>query len=105
MEYVVLKLSGKQYKVSKGEEIVTDKLIGKKDQELIFEDTLLFVSNGKVRIGKPVLSDVKVKAKILDQKRGAKIRVSKFKAKVRYRRVMGFRPSQTRLQIIDIKQG
>ncbi|MBI2028528.1 MAG: 50S ribosomal protein L21 [Candidatus Levybacteria bacterium] len=105
MEYVVLKLGGRQYRVSKGDILEIDKMEGKKGQEFTLSNALLFVSNGKVHVGKPALSNVKVKAKILDQKKGEKIRVAKFKAKVRYRRVMGFRPSLTQLQIVDIKEG
>lgn len=104
MEYAIIKFAGRQYRVSKGDILEIDKLDAKKDQELAFSDILLFVSGDNVQIGKPKLSNIKVKAKILDQKLGAKIRVAKFKAKVRYRRVMGFRPSLTRLQITDISQ-
>ncbi len=105
MEYAVLKLGGKQYRVSKGDILVVDKIDGKKDQEVTFNEALLYVSNGKADIGKPFLENIRVKAKILEQKKGDKIRVSKFKAKARYRRVLGFRPHLTQLQIVDIKQG
>lgn len=102
MEYVVIRSGGKQYKVSKGSIIEVDKLLLEKDKETVFDDILLHVNNGKVRVGDPKVLDVKVKAKVLDQIKGEKIRVAKFKAKVRYRRVMGFRPSLTRLRIEDI---
>lgn len=103
MEYVVFRTGGKQYKVSKGEIIEVDKLPNAKDNEVIFSDILLWVSNGKSKIGTPMVEGVKVKALVLDQIKGEKIRVAKFKAKVRYRRVMGFRPRLTRLQIASIE--
>lgn len=101
MDYAVFRSGGKQYKVSKGDIIEVDRLnvVGK---EIIFDDVLLWVSNNETKIGTPKLK-VKIKAKVLGQIKGDKIRVAKFKAKVRYRRVMGFRPSLTRLQIEDIK--
>lgn len=102
MEYAVLKIGGKQYKVSKGDVIEVDKLSIEKGKEITIDEVLLFVSDGIVEAGTPKVSNVKVKAKVLDQILGAKIRVAKFKAKVRYRRVMGFRPKLTRLQIEDI---
>lgn len=103
MKYAVLRLGGKQYKVCEGDVIEVDKLPFPKDQEVTFNDVLLWVSDGQVKIGMPYLSDVKIKAKILDQKKGEKIRVAKFKAKVRYRRVLGFRPRLTMLQIKTIE--
>lgn len=101
MNYAVFRSGGKQYKVSKGSIIEVDRLnvVGK---EIIFDDVLLWVSNNETKIGTPKLK-VKIKAKVLGQIKGDKIRVAKFKAKVRYRRVMGFRPYLTRLQIEDIK--
>lgn len=103
MRYIVFKTGGKQYKVSEGDIIEVDKLPLSKDQEAIFEDVLLWVWDGKIKIGTPIVSDVKVKGRILDHKKGKKIRVTKFKAKVRYRRVMGFRPQLTRVQIEKIE--
>ena len=105
MEYVVFKTGGKQYRVKPGDILEVDKLPLEKDAVTTFEEVLLWVSDGVVKIGEPILSDVKVKAKVLEQKKGEKIRVAKFKSKVRYRRVMGFRPLLTRIQIEKIELG
>ena len=105
MEYAVIKTGGKQYKVSAGSIIEIDRLNSQKDKEVILENVLLWVSDGKVKIGNPFLSGIKVKAKVIDHIKGDKIRVAKFKAKARYRRVMGFRPHITRLEIKSIKDG
>jgi len=102
MDYAVFRSGGKQYKVSKGSIIEVDKLPMQKDKEAVFDDVLLYVNDGEVRVGTPKALGVKVKAKVLDQIKGEKIRVAKFKAKVRYRRVMGFRPQLTRLEITNI---
>lgn len=102
MEYVVIRSGGKQYKVSKGDIIEVDKLNVLGDKEIIFDDVLLWVSNNDTKIGTPKLK-VKIKAKVLGQIKGDKIRVAKFKAKVRYRRVMGFRPRLTILKIDSIE--
>lgn len=105
MEYAVLRSGGKQYKVSKGSIIEVDKLPLLKDKETVFDDVLLYVCNNDVRVGTPKVLGVKVKVKVLEQIKGKKIRIAKFKAKVRYRRVMGFRPQLTRLEIISIESG
>lgn len=101
MEYAILKIGGKQYKVSKGAILEVDKLESE-SKEVVLSDVLLLASEGKIRIGKPVLSDVKVKATLLENIKGDKVRVAKFKAKAKYRRVMGFRPQISRLEIKDI---
>lgn len=98
----MIRLGGKQYRISKGDLLEVDRQSVEKNGSVALDDVLLFVSDGKVKIGNPRVSDVKVKALVLEQKKGKKIRVAKFKAKVRYRRVMGFRPFLTRLQITDI---
>lgn len=101
MEYAVIKTGGKQYKVSQGTVLDVDKL-DNENKNLIFTDVLLFVGDGQIKIGKPSLNDVQVKAEILDNFKGEKIRVAKFKAKARYRRVSGFRAQLSRLQINEI---
>ncbi len=102
MKYAVIKTGGKQYKVSEGDVIEVDRLEGKENDKVIFNEVLLLVSEGKVKIGKPIISGEKVEGKLLAQTRGDKIRVSKFKSKVRYRRVTGFRASLSKIQIEKI---
>ncbi len=123
MEYAVIRTGGKQYRVSPGDILEIDKLPVKKDETVVFDDVLLWVSGDpsaglrlrgrsdsrssgqagrQVKIGMPVVGNVKVKAKVLEQKKGEKIRVAKFKSKVRYRRVMGFRSLLTKIKIEKI---
>lgn len=104
MKYAVIKTGGKQYRVSEGESFEVDKLPFDKNKDVIFEEVLLLADDKEVKIGKPFIKGAKVKGVILDQKKGEKIRVSKFKSKVRYRRVMGFRPqiSVVRIEKIEI---
>lgn len=101
MKYAVVKTGGKQYKVSEGDILEVDKLnnIGK---TVSFDSVLLVVDNGKVEIGSPTVSGVSVNAAIIGDTKGKKIRVSKFKAKARYRRVTGYRHSFTQVKIETI---
>lgn len=105
MEYAVIKTGGKQYRVKRGDIIEVDKLSLAKDSSYTFEDVLLWVGDGTVKIGMPIISDVNVTAKVLEQKKGEKIEIYKFKAKARYRRHTGFRARLTRLQIEKIESG
>lgn len=103
MEYAIIKASGRQYKVSPGEEIVVDNLLLEKDKEVFFDKVYLWVSSENVKIGKPTIGGVTVKAKVVDNIKGDKVKVAKFKSKVRYRRTIGFRPLRTILRIEKIE--
>ena len=102
MNYAVIKTGGKQYKVSVGDIIEIDKISVKDDGKVIFEDVLLLATDSGVKIGQPTIAGEKVEGKLLEHLKGDKIRVSKFKSKVRYRRVTGFRASLTKVQIEKI---
>lgn len=104
MNYAVIKTGGKQYRVSAGDVLEIDRLSTDGDT-VVFDDVLLLVSDSGIKIGKPRLVDVKVKAKILEQTKGEKIRVSKFKAKARYRRTIGFRAHLSKVMIEKIDTG
>ena len=99
MKYAIVKTGGKQYKVSEGDIIDVERLKVEKNEKVIFDNVLLLVSDSSVKIGKPFLAGEKVEGKLVDNFKGEKIRVAKFKAKARYRRVTGFRASISRVQI------
>lgn len=102
MKYAVLKTGGKQYRVSEGQVLEVEKLNKKPKERVDFSEVLLLVNEGDRQIGKPQVEGVKVEAEVLEQIKGPKIRVAKFKAKVRYRRVRGHRQSLTRVKIEKI---
>lgn len=98
-KYTVIRIKGKQHMVKEGDILFVDKL----DNKNVAYDVLLFVEGDKVLVGKPVLKEVKVKFKLLDQVvKGDKVYVAKYKAKSRYRKKIGFRPQFTKLLIEKI---
>lgn len=99
MKYAVIKLKGHQYRVEEGQEIVVDRLNEAEGKELEIPEILLLVDESQVEIGQPLVKKTKIKAKVLAQLKGEKIRVVRFRAKSRHRRVTGFRPSLTKIQI------
>lgn len=87
--------------VKEKDEIVVEKIeanAGRLEIEKLaeFEDEKM-----TLQLGTPVLQE-KVAAEIVDQLKGDKIRVAKFHAKVRYRKVMGFRKKLTKIKVIKI---
>lgn len=103
MKYAVLKSGGKQYKVKEGDTIIVDKVNSDKNKEVAFENVLLLVSDSGVKLGNPTVSGLEVKGKIVEDFKGEKVRVAKFKSKVRYRRVIGFRPMLSKVKIEKIE--
>lgn len=99
MKYAVIKTGGKQYKVSEGDILEVERLKAEKDQKVSFDNVLLLVSDSSVKIGKPFIAGEKVEGKLIDNIKGEKVRVAKFKSKVRFRRVTGFRASISKVLI------
>ncbi len=99
MKYAIIQTGGKQYKVSDGDVIEVERLTTEKDQIVSFKEVLLYTDDGVAKVGTPFVDGISVGATVVDQFRGDKIRVSKFKAKARYRRVTGHRQNLTRLKI------
>ncbi|MCX6785310.1 MAG: 50S ribosomal protein L21 [Candidatus Komeilibacteria bacterium] len=102
MKLAVIKTGGKQYQVSEGDKLKIEKIIKAEVGSTIDFDEVLLVADGeKVEIGKPTLN-VKVTAKVLAQGKSDKVRVVKYKPKVRYHKVFGHRQAFTEVQIEHI---
>lgn len=98
LKYAALRISGKQYLASEGDEILVEGF----DLKDIKIEVLLFVEGEKVQIGRPLLDKINVKYKVLEEIKGEKVDVVKYKSKSRYRRHMGFRPQYTKILIEKI---
>jgi large subunit ribosomal protein L21 len=101
MEYAIIETGGKQYKVTPGMILEVDRLSEKNDS-ILFEKVLLHVNGEELNIGKPYISGFAVSAKVLEEVKGDKIRVARFLAKSRHRKVTGFRANLTKIEIKEI---
>lgn len=102
MKFAVIQTGGKQYVVKADDEIIVDNLNLALDEEVVFE-TLAEGDDEKndITVGKPFLTK-KVKGKVLENVKGDKIRVARFKSKVRSRKVRGFRAQLTKVKIVSL---
>jgi len=97
-----IETGGKQYNVKEGDKISVERLEGEIDQKVFF-DRVLLVDNGKeIKIGTPYLEGVKVEGRIMNQFRGKKVNILKYKAKKRYRKKQGHRQNLTEISISKI---
>lgn len=101
MKYAIVDIKGKQYRVEEGKTLRVDLLTADK-KTLALDKVLLYVEGDDVKIGDPTVKGASVKAIILDNVRGDKLRVARFKAKSRYRKTKGHRQSYTPLKITSI---
>ncbi len=88
--------------VSPQDKVEIEKLDAQAGDTVTFDKVLLSADGEKVNVGKPYISGAKVTGKVLEQKKGDKIVVFKYRAKSRYRRKQGHRQLQTVVQIESI---
>ena len=100
--YAVIKTGGKQYRVAKGDKIFVEKLPGNVGDAVSFDQVLL-VGGESLKLGKPTVSGAKVEGKILEQGRGEKVIIFKFRRRKNYVRRNGHRQDLTAVKIADIQ--
>ena len=98
--YAVIESGGKQYKVEEGTKLLVDRLDAKDGDKISLRPVLF--RDGDVIVGKD-LAKVKVEAKVVENLRGKKIKVFKYKAKKGYRKRAGHRSELTRLEVTSLK--
>ena len=98
MKYAVIRSGGKQYKVSEGQTLTIEKLDVEKNKPVEFDEVLLLAEDSKAKIGQPTLP-AKVDGRVIDQIKGKKIDVFKYKAKTGYHRKIGHRQQLTKVLI------
>lgn len=103
--YAVIKAGGHQYRAAVGDELVVERLPYEVGTQVEIEEVYLLADDEGVTVGKPVVPGAKVKATILEEFRGPKIRIFKYKPKERYRRRMGHRQTYMRLRVDEIVKG
>ncbi|HRE46894.1 MAG TPA: 50S ribosomal protein L21 [Aggregatilineales bacterium] len=102
--YAIVKIGGgKQYRVEPGKTIDVEKLPHEAGTALDLGEVLLVVTDGgEVRIGQPTVSGAVVKATVVEDYRGDKVLIWKYRPGLRYRRRRGHRQTYTRLRIESV---
>ena len=100
--YAVIATGGKQYRVQPGDTIEVEKLAGDDDGAIELTPILFVGDDGAVTSGRDDLSGITVKATVVEQVKGPKLTVFKYKNKTGYRRRNGHRQPLTRIRVDDI---
>jgi large subunit ribosomal protein L21 len=95
----VITSGGKQYLV-KPDQILDLELVG--DVKNLEFEPLMVIDGDKVSVGAPVVKGAKVTAEIIGEVKGDKLKIMRFKAKKRVKRLTGHRQHYTQVKIAKI---
>ena len=99
--YAVVRVGGKQERVEPGDVIEVEFMKADPGDSVELDPIVVFDDAGKAHVGKD-LSKARVKAKLLGDKKGDKVRVFKYRNKTGYRRQAGHRQLLTLLEIEEV---
>lgn len=99
MKYAIIEDGGKQYRAVEGATIEVDRYNAEPGEQIDLDRVLLFADGEEVVIGTPLIEGAKIEATVLEQIKGPKVIVFKYKPKERYRVKKGHRQQYTRLKV------
>lgn len=102
MVYAVVRAGGRQEKVEVGSIITVNRVAGDAKGKLELP-AVLHVDGDTVTTDADKLAKVKVTAEVIDDLRGPKIIIQRYKNKTGYKRRQGHRQELTRLKVTGIK--
>lgn len=98
--YAIIATGGKQYKVSEGDIIKVEKLAAEAGETVTFDDVVA-ISGDSLLVGADVEKS-SVTATVMEQGRGKKVIVYKYKRKSGYHKKNGHRQAYTQVKIDKI---
>ncbi len=100
--YAVIETGGKQYRVQEGDEISVEKLGAEAGEEVVFDKVLVAGEGADVKIGAPYVEGASVKSTVVENGKGQKVIIYKYKSKKDYRKKQGHRQPYTTVKIDSI---
>ncbi len=101
--YAVVKTGGKQYRVSAGDKLLIEKLPAEAGSQVVLDQVLLVADGEQVKTGTPLVPNVAVRATVLGQRKGDKIKIFKLRRRKHYRKTQGHRQTYTEIRIDGIE--
>jgi large subunit ribosomal protein L21 len=95
----VIATGGKQYLVASGQTLEVELLGDAKKMEF---DALLVIDGDDIKVGAPHVAGAKVHAEVVEEVKGDKIKVLRFKPKKRIKRLTGHRQHYSQIKITKI---
>jgi large subunit ribosomal protein L21 len=98
--WAIVEIGKKQYKVREGDILEVERI--KQVRSLTLDKVLVLCKDDEVKVGTPYIKNVKVKAQVLEETKGPKLIIYKYKRRKKYRRKRGHRQIYTHLKISKI---
>jgi len=100
--YAIIRSGARQYRAEVGRTIDVERLPNPVDESFEISDVLLVGDGDNTVIGQPLVEGARVKVTVVDQFRGDKVIVFKYRQRTNFRRKRGHRQYYTRLRVDDI---
>ena len=100
--YAVIKTGGKQYKVATGEQLKIESLNVEAGAQVSFDEVLMIANGDAITVGAPLVAGGQVKAEVVANGRGDKIRIIKHRRRKHYHKEQGHRQNFTEVKITGI---
>ena len=101
--YAVIEAGGKQHKVEIGQILEVDLMQEESGSDHAFENVMLFVDGDDVQIGQPFIENAKVIAEIVEEVKGDKVTILRFRRRKHSMRKIGHRAKHSEIEIKNIK--
>jgi large subunit ribosomal protein L21 len=100
--YAIFRTGGRQYRAEVGKTIDVERLPFEVNHNFSISDVLLVGDGDNTVIGRPLVDGASVNLTVVEQYRGRKILVFKYRQRTKYRRMRGHRQYYTRLRVDGI---
>ena len=103
--YAVVSTGGKQYRLTKGAVVDVERVSGEVGDQVVFDQVLFLGGDDDQAVGGPTVKGARVLGTIVEQGKGDKVVVFKYKKRKMYRRRTGHRQLLTRVRVEEIQSG
>ena len=100
--YAIIETGGKQYKVQNGDQIRVEKLNAEAGSTVVFDKVLAAGEGSDIKVGTPYLDGLTVEGNVIENGKGDKVIIFKYKAKKDYRKKQGHRQPYTLVEITSV---
>jgi len=97
--FAIVNISGKQFRVTKGDQVKVPSLNTEAGKKVSFDQVLLTDDGKKVKVGNPLIKGISVSGTVINHGRDRKVVIFKKKRRKGYRRKNGHRQSYSLVQI------
>jgi len=100
--FAVVDILGQQFKVTEKKKYYVPRLKEDADTEITFDKILLYGDDNSTKVGNPLVSGMKVTAKVIGHMKDNKILVFKKKRRTGYQKSNGHRQHLSQIEILKI---